>query len=240
MWITDSEEYLQELIRLEGRGDSVLHATCIGCQLDPPRFRCHDCTGTSMYCLACILQRHMALPLHRIQVSIFFLCLDIHSLTLVQSWNDTYFEPVTLKALGLRVQLGHNPGERCSNPKQSARNDFIVLDVHGIHEIGLDYCGCETAQKPTVQLLRNRWFAATVLNPKTAATFSLLEHFHHQNFETKASAFQFYRGLMQETDNTGINTPKVYFNSNFRQTLAYSNLRIDMSPLCEWSVNGTI
>jgi hypothetical protein len=83
------------------------------------------------------------------------------------------------------------------------------MDTHGIHLISLDYCGCETAQTPYIQLLRNRWFPATVASPKTAATFRLLEHFHLLNLESKASAFEFYRGLMRETDNTGLNEPKV-------------------------------
>ena len=65
------------------------------------------------------------------------------------------------------------------------------------------------AESPQTQLLRSRWFGATVANPKTAATMHLLEHFHYQNFESKASAFEFYRGIMRETDNTGLREPKV-------------------------------
>jgi hypothetical protein len=86
------------------------------------------------------------------------------------------------------------------------------MDVNGIHEVGLDYCGCETAQTATVQLLRSCLFPATFSNPKTAATFALLLHFLCQNFQSKASALQFCQGLMQETDNTGLMVVKV---SNF-------------------------
>jgi hypothetical protein len=110
----------------------------------------------------------------------------------------------TLKRLGLRVQLGHSSGTRCINPKTATNDDFVVLDVHGIHEIGLDYCNCETAQPETVQLLRFRWFPATVANPKTAATFSLLEHFHYQNFESKVAGYEFHSGLARETDNSRV------------------------------------
>jgi hypothetical protein len=107
------------------------------------------------------------------------------------------------------VQLGHPVGQRCLNPKTAAGDDFVVLDTHGIHEIGLNYCGCETADTLHTQLLRQRWYGATLANPRTAATFRLLEHFHYQNLESKASAFEFYRGLMRETDNTGLREPKV-------------------------------
>jgi hypothetical protein len=111
------------------------------------------------------------------------------------------------------VQLGHPVGEQCLNPKSASADDFVLLDTHGIHEVSLDYCNCETAEDPHVQLLRNRWYGATVVNPKTAATFRLLEHFHYQNLESKASAFEFYRGLMRETDNTGLKEPKVRHKS---------------------------
>jgi hypothetical protein len=120
-----------------------------------------------------------------------------------------HFDQVTLKQLGLRIQLGHPVGEACANPKRAFGNDFVLLDTHGIHAVGVDYCGCETAQKQHVQLLRQRWFPATVASPKTAATFRVLEHFHYLNFESKVSAFEFYRGLMREMNNTGLNEPKV-------------------------------
>jgi hypothetical protein len=107
------------------------------------------------------------------------------------------------------VQLGHPLGESCLNPRRAIADDFILLDTHGIHEVALDYCGCESAQELHIQLLRNRWYGATVGIPKTAATFRLLEHFHYQNLESKASTFEFYRGLMRETNNTGLREPKV-------------------------------
>jgi hypothetical protein len=132
---------------------------------------------------------------------------DTH--TEIQKWTGDYFLPATLKGLGLRVQLGHAVGESCVRPKRAYADRFTLLDTHGIHEISLDYCGCETAQSLSTQLLRNCWFGATVAQPKSAATFRLLEHFHYLNLESKASVFEFYRGLMRETDNTGLAEPKV-------------------------------
>jgi hypothetical protein len=116
---------------------------------------------------------------------------------------------VSLKALGLRVQLGHSTGERCPNPAPAFGDAFVVLDDHGIHNVGLDFCNCELAEVATTQLLRFRWFPATVVNPKTAVTFRLLERFHLQSFEGKTSPFEFYNTLAWETDNTGIRRPKV-------------------------------
>ena len=111
---------------------------------------------------------------------------------------------VTLKKLGLRVQLGHWDGQSCALPVRAHGDDFVVVDQTGVHEIGLDFCGCETAQHHVIQLLRKRWFPSTSKAPRTAATFRVLEFFQLLTFESKASVFEFYNTLTRWTDNTGI------------------------------------
>jgi hypothetical protein len=54
-----------------------------------------------------------------------------------------------------------------------------------------------------------QWFPATVLQPKSAATFAALEFFHILTFESKASAFEFYHTVSRLTDNTGVQLVKV-------------------------------
>jgi hypothetical protein len=54
-----------------------------------------------------------------------------------------------------------------------------------------------------------RWFPATVLQPKSAATFNVLEFFHLLTFESKASGFEFYHTISRLTDNTGVHHVKV-------------------------------
>jgi hypothetical protein len=109
-----------------------------------------------------------------------------------------------LKKIGLRIQLGHQIGEACSNPVAADGDDFVVVDTNGIHEVGLDYCDCETAQHRTTQLLRARWYPATPITPSTAATFNVLEYFHLLTFESKASVFEFLHALMRRTNNVYI------------------------------------
>lgn len=99
--------------------------------------------------------------------------------------------------------------ESCVNPCSVFTDGFVVIDVNGVHEVGLDFCNCETAKPHFIQLLRYRWFPATVDNPKTAATFRVLQHFQILTFELKASAFEFYNTLVRLTDNTGLFLPKV-------------------------------
>jgi CxC2 like cysteine cluster associated with KDZ transposases len=126
-----------------------------------------------------------------------------------------FFEPITLKALGARIQLGHIVGDPCPNPRQAKGDAFVIIDTHGIHDVGLDFCGCESSKGVVRQLLRSRLYPATVQNPATAATFRVLERFHLLSFESKCSAYEFYHSLVHESDNIGIQPPKVCISPRF-------------------------
>jgi hypothetical protein len=63
------DEYLDEMLRLEGRGEMV--DTCAICGVQGPTFRCCQqlCLGTGMFCAQCIVQNHSLLPTHWVEVS---------------------------------------------------------------------------------------------------------------------------------------------------------------------------
>ncbi|KAG2123716.1 hypothetical protein BD769DRAFT_1628906 [Suillus cothurnatus] len=211
LWLDEREKYLLELIRLEGRGDYASRETCQGhseCTSEPA-YRCRDCFGTELYCQACIINRHRENPLHKIEF-----------------WNGCFFEDTTLKCLGLRIQLGHPIGERCFNHSRAYDDDFVILDTNGIHELALDFCSCESALSHVKQLLRARWYPATSADPKSAATFRLLEHFHMLTFESKASAFEYWQTLARLTDNTGIKPCKDRYDSLLRMIKQWRNLKL--------------
>ncbi|KAI0695073.1 hypothetical protein C8T65DRAFT_744181 [Cerioporus squamosus] len=198
-WTQEAEVYLDELLRLEGRGEHTSGVCSCGTRETPamasnPRvslYRCEDCADISLYCKTCTVASHACHPLH---------C--------IREWNGKYFARVTLKSLGLQVQLGHEPGDRCIAPQTPWGDDFVVLDTSGIHELRVRYCGCERALPAYQQLLRARWLPATTLNPKTAATFSLLETFHLLSGQSKVTAFEYYSALAHRTENTGVSPPK--------------------------------
>lgn len=155
-----------------------------------------------------------------------------------QIWNGTFFQRITPKQLGVRVQLGHNPGERCYKPSPAAGDDFVVIALDGIHEIALDFCGCASAQIRYKQLLRMRWYPATVSEPRTAATFTVLQHFHILSFESKVSAYEFYQSLARRTDNSGLVVIRVsilIYSCNCLMMI-YSRISIPLS--CGWYANG--
>ncbi|KAI0655655.1 hypothetical protein C8Q70DRAFT_1047143 [Cubamyces menziesii] len=189
-WMAELRIYLAELLRLEGRG-SFTSGICPFCSVGEAAYRCEDCFETVLYCASCMVTRHHSNPLHRILV-----------------WQDQFFHKTTLKALGLRIQLGHAPGEVCCNAKPAFGDDFVVLDVSGIHEVAVDFCNCEQVQTHVVQVLGARWYPATSHEPKTAATFRLLEDFHILSTQSKISGHEFYISLSRRTDNTGVLPPK--------------------------------
>ncbi|KAJ7449011.1 hypothetical protein FB451DRAFT_1102933, partial [Mycena latifolia] len=185
-WAEDHlNEFLAEFLRLEGRGDHS--PTCAACLLKPGDHRCVDCLGGGeLLCAGCTVEAHRRLPFHRIQ-----------------HWNGFMFVRKTLKDMGLRIQLGHwhSTDRRCPVPTPASGDDFVVVDSHGVHEVGLDYCGCGAGGLPTVQLLRAQLYPATTTNPKSAATFAVLRRFHLLSFESKCSVYEFYQSLARETDN---------------------------------------
>ncbi|KAI6096267.1 hypothetical protein EDD16DRAFT_1774867 [Pisolithus croceorrhizus] len=134
MWHSEFWEiYLQELLRLEGRGDCV--DICAECNTNSPLYHCRDCFGGQMLCQECTVLGHALTPLHRLEC-----------------WNGTFFQKTSLKSLGLCIQLGHAPGQTCGNPKCAFNDDFTVLDSHRIHAVTIDYCDCESAKTTTVNL----------------------------------------------------------------------------------------
>ncbi|THU83945.1 hypothetical protein K435DRAFT_603524, partial [Dendrothele bispora CBS 962.96] len=158
-----------------------------------PTFRCLDCFFGALVCQDCCVESHKSNPLHQIQV-----------------WNGTYFERVSLRRLGLVVQLDHPDGSECENPYRGP-SKFVVVHLNGIHRVQLNYCGCSRSFSTTTglqhlkweQLMRMRWFPGTHSRPNTACTYQMLEQFHILTLSGKITAYDYYRGLERLTDNTG-------------------------------------
>ncbi|KIN97248.1 hypothetical protein M404DRAFT_16790 [Pisolithus tinctorius Marx 270] len=165
---TQISEYLFEELQLESRGNAAKWCSC----------EVANCHGVTLSCQTCCLATHQCLPLHKIK-----------------KWNRKFFERVTLKQLGLIVQLGHED-MFCYCPEHG-HLDFIIIDVNGIHPVNVNFCGCEQCMSHCQQLLQCGWYPATICNPRTACTRTVLDHFLQLMWSSK-----------HLTDNTGINMPK--------------------------------
>ncbi|KAF8871980.1 hypothetical protein BD779DRAFT_1453348 [Infundibulicybe gibba] len=217
----ESEVFLEEMITLEGRGWDPPKCCC-DCLSGPADHECLDCLGRHLRCAECIVEKHRENPLHRIKY-----------------WNGSYFEDRTLKTLGLRIQLGHRPGVLCMNPETSFNSDFTILDNRGIFSVTLDFCACgERAQSRTAQLLCARLFPATVENPRTAATFRVLETLEMLSYTSKVSVFEFYQALSRLTDNTKMNTPPDRYPQLLRMIREWRYLKLLKHAGCGHNPKG--
>ncbi|KAJ3531990.1 hypothetical protein NMY22_g7930 [Coprinellus aureogranulatus] len=148
-------------------------------------------------------------------------------LTDSQRWNGSFFERSSLKALGVRIQLGHQPGQVCAIPEKAYNDDFVIIDCDMVHNVGLDYCGCGSTSKSQVeQLLERRLYPATIVNPKTAATFRSLELFEMLQYESKLTPYEFYNTLTRLTDNTGLHPVKDRYPALLRMVHEWRHTRL--------------
>ncbi|KAJ6535891.1 hypothetical protein B0H10DRAFT_1657134, partial [Mycena sp. CBHHK59/15] len=106
---------------------------CGHCSDLAPSYRCLHCFLPQFLCQNCMVKMDEQTPLHRIEI-----------------WSGTRLVGISLKILGLRMQLGHRVGDFCPVPIPD--NSFIILNAHGIHEVSVDYCGCNDAPTKASQL----------------------------------------------------------------------------------------
>ncbi|KAJ7693264.1 hypothetical protein B0H16DRAFT_1669558 [Mycena metata] len=205
-WRPRRPAYLNELLRRDGTaGTDETVCAGHGCDATNPKYCCQSCHGVQMFCQACCVANHESHPLH-----------------IVEYWDGCCFTKKTLKELGLRIQFGHR---RCVRPR-SAPTTFVVLHTNGIHEVSVDYCGCESEAangEHYIQLLRGGWYPATHVAPQTAATFEMLDFFHAQTLQAKTTMYDFYVALEKLTNHTGVK-PSTRYPEFLRITRQYRHL----------------
>ncbi|KAK7032459.1 hypothetical protein VNI00_013017 [Paramarasmius palmivorus] len=200
--------FLAELLRMKGRGDARTQEICVDCASQQARakgkdkrtldsdgkaeYRCRECFGGDMICQRCCLRRHRLNPFHWIE-----------------RWNGESFERTSLKEMGLVIQLNHNGGE-CDKPLP-CHSRFRVLHVNGIHEVNLRFCDCPkkamNGKLPQyIQLLRRQLYPATLKDSRilTVATFQYLNTLEKLGYTTKASTYDFYRGMERLSNHQGL------------------------------------
>ncbi|KAJ3722200.1 hypothetical protein C8R42DRAFT_641636 [Lentinula raphanica] len=129
-----------------------------------------------------------------------FCCMDCFPEDL--RWNGNFFQRVSLKTIGVVVQLGHNARTYCSCPNQLLAGEWWQ------------------------QLLRRRWFLATHIDPQTAATYQVMNMFHVLTLQGKVTMYDFYAGLEKMTDNAGLVTLPDRYRSFSRMIKEWRHLKM--------------
>lgn len=233
-WLPLREAYLKELMSHEGRGYDPPER-CPDCSVSPAIYQCKGCFGRELVCKDCIVKRHKLLPFHRIQVKCISLNVELEStdnnFSDCQQWNGSFFESVSLKSVGLVIQLNHRGQRTCSNPEANTGGAFTIIDLDAIHSISLNFCACGYgSQSRYIQLLRAGLFPVTSEHPRAAITFRTLELFELLSYESKVSAYEYHRTLLRLTDNTGMKTPSVRY-INYVNMLTFP-LLLSLGSLC--------
>ena len=127
-------------------------------------------------------------------------------------WNGRFFEQITLTALGLVTQLGHQTGDTCPNP--TPLRDLMVFALSGVHRLVVRYCGCLGAPRKNIQLLHARLFPATITQPSMAFAFDILDFFHKLQDQNKCNPYDFYHAIIQCTDAAGL-SPNIICSFHF-------------------------
>ncbi|KAL0568500.1 hypothetical protein V5O48_013480 [Marasmius crinis-equi] len=195
-----AREMLQLMVTLEGRcGSQTMCSSCSG--EEDVSYRCRACYGHAMFCKSCLVGNHRSQPFDHIE-----------------KWNGFYFERVTLHQLGLRVQVGHAAHETCRN-RRPARSGFCIVDIDSIQEIELDFCQCQAAEivgDSWKQLMQARLFPATLLEPRTAFTFRMLEFFHAATLQSKMTVYDVCQTIQRRTDGAGVADSKSRYHELLR------------------------
>ncbi|KAJ7834491.1 hypothetical protein B0H13DRAFT_2426871 [Mycena leptocephala] len=184
--------FLDEVIRHAGLGDDLDDPHCAHCEApfdttDPSSlraFKCYEC-GEFLQCEGCCMVNHKRNPLH-----------------VIKEWNGSFWVACTLEQLGLVYQLGHG-GFRCPFPDDKVHK-MTVIEAPIIHQIAMRYCKCEKSDDADnlEQLLRNKWYLATVTDPGTCATFRSLEAYRLYNVLGNLNVKDFITSLERATDTT--------------------------------------
>ncbi|KAF9030039.1 hypothetical protein BDZ89DRAFT_950058 [Hymenopellis radicata] len=215
-----SQDFMDEILRLKGRGHAQL-TRCSTCETAPkPSFRCRECTGPALHCRKCIVSLHAMKPLH-----------------IIQRWTGTRFLKTPLIGLGLKVLLGHEDGSRCMH-RQTGPHSLVVIHSNSIHTVAVEYCNCLETVPHYRQLLRFGWYPATVFTPATCCTLDALDLFQASTLNGKVSAYSFYKTLVYRTDALGIDVPKNRYQPFLRMIRQYRHVLLMMRGGKGFQLNG--
>src|SRR5882757_4269771 len=207
-YIPKRSHYLDILLDAEAQNAD---GRCLGCDNHDATWRCNECFGRPSYCSSCCKQTHARHPFHRVEswTGSFFqpswlrhvgVCIhlghggglcptvlreDSHLPNLQSAAMSDNHEANDNRSLhdGYHEFLLLDPYPRTGDLDVNGKLIMVIVDVSGIHHIGVQFCHCSDATPHDSQLMSLGLFPATFDNPQTAFTFRVLDDFLLDNLE---------------------------------------------------------
>ncbi|KAG1743569.1 uncharacterized protein EDB91DRAFT_1080974 [Suillus paluster] len=112
----------------------------------------------------------------------------------------------------------------CDKHKHTAAMFCQVCMLHSHMSNPLHRIDCTTLKKMGLHVQLGHK-PATTSDPHTAATFTLLEHFHLLSFESKVLAYEFYHSLARRNNNAGLLQIRDRYSAFMRMVHEWRHLR---------------
>jgi len=81
------------------------------------------------------------------------------------------------------------------------QDTLVIAHSNGVFHHHIQWCACLGSAPHHIQLFRHGLFSASVIRPKTAFTFDVLDHFYMDAMECKTAGLSFFQKLRRFTNN---------------------------------------
>jgi hypothetical protein len=89
------------------------------------------------------------------------------------------------------------------------KSKMVIVHTSGIFHHLVCWCSCPGSAPKHIQLFREALFSSSIISPKTAFTFDVLDHFYIDSLECKTAAMSFFQKLQRLTNNVTTSTVPV-------------------------------
>ena len=86
-------------------------------------------------------------------------------------------------------------------PYLEGGNVIIFVDTSGVHRLRVHYCRCPNAKHADRQFVEMGFLPASVMKPKTAFTFRVLDDFRLTNLECNTAGTSYWHKIVRKTSN---------------------------------------
>jgi hypothetical protein len=126
--------------------------------------------------------------------------LPVDELDDLPSLPDNYM-PMSNKPAGEKMNENIFPAPAVETPQVDALNNpyVRVVDINGVHHIGLVYCTCRGKETTHADLMAAGLVPTSFTRYKTIFTHAVLDDFRLANLECKASAYQYFQKIRRHT-----------------------------------------